>query len=120
VGDVIRCAVATEDGEIRGVAMAGRPSARVLDDGLTMEITRVAVLPDTPGACSMLYGALRRAGQALGWARFVTYTLPDEPGTSLRAAGWREDGQTSGGEWGRDGRERETLFPCPKRRWVYP
>jgi hypothetical protein len=78
-GDVIRAAA--YDGErMVGVAFAGRPVARHLDDGATLEILRVAVLPDARNACSLLYGALRRAGIALGWSRFVTYTLPSEGG----------------------------------------
>ena len=45
-------AVADEANEIRGVAMVGRPIARMLDDGWTLEITRVAT-DGCPNACSM-------------------------------------------------------------------
>lgn len=120
-GDVIRCAVATDDGKIVGMACAGRPSARGYDDGQTLEVTRVAVLPGYPNACSALYGALRRAGRALGWERFVTYTLPEEGGASLRASGWREAGQTNGGEWACSVRARKPAArPEPKTRWLWP
>jgi len=78
-GDVCRVALIDEGGSIRAVGMAGRPSARALDDGLTLEITRVAS-DGAANACSMIYGALRRAGVALGFRRFVTYTLPEEGG----------------------------------------
>jgi hypothetical protein len=37
----------------------------------------------------MLYGAVWRAAKAMGYRRCITYTQADEPGTSLRAAGWR-------------------------------
>jgi len=40
-------------------------------------------------ANSMLYAACWRAAKALGYLRLITYTQDGEPGTSLRAAGWR-------------------------------
>lgn len=84
--------------EVVGVIMAGRPVNRVLDDGLTIEINRLAT-DGTFNACSMLYGAAVRASKALGYWRVVTYTLPSEGGASLRASGWRLDGVTAGGQW---------------------
>lgn len=103
-----------------GVACAGRPSARMLDDGLTLEIHRVA-MDGTRNACSMAYGQLRRAGTALGWRRFITYTLASEQGASLRASGWVSGGWTDGGEWARPSRERTAAEQSGvKRRWVYP
>lgn len=76
------------DGILRAVAIAGRPVARLLDSGQTVEVTRVAS-DGTRNACSMLYGACARAAFALGYTRVVTYTQAGESGTSLRAAGWR-------------------------------
>ena len=67
--------------------MAGRPVARHYDDGSTVEITRVST-DGTRNATSMLYGALTRAGFALGYTRIITYTQANESGSSLRAAGW--------------------------------
>ena len=81
--------VADETSEIVGVAVVGRPVARMLDDGWTVEVTRSCVLPGTPNANSMLYGAAWRAAKALGYRRLITYTQAGESGTSLRAAGWR-------------------------------
>jgi hypothetical protein len=74
---------------LRAVAIAGRPLVRLLDDGCHLEILRVAT-DGTPNACSVLYGAVARAGHAIGYrpTDIVTYTLATEPGTSLRAAGW--------------------------------
>ncbi len=70
-----------------GVAVAGRPVARMLDDGLTLEVTRTCT-DGTRNANSMLYGAIVRAATALGYAKCVTYTQHDESGASLRGAGW--------------------------------
>jgi hypothetical protein len=80
--------VADENGVLRGVLIAGRPVSRVLDDGMTLEVTRTAT-DGTANANSMLYGAARRACWALGYRRLITYTQADESGASLRAAGWR-------------------------------
>lgn len=69
-------------------------------------------------ACSLLYAAAWRAARALGYRRLVTYILASEPGTSLRAAGWRCVAQTSGGTWDRPSRPRVDLHPLQaKLRW---
>lgn len=77
-----------KDGRLVGVAMASRPVAAALQDGRTVEVTRVAT-DGTPNACSRLYGAVLRAAAALGYTRAVTYTLATEPGSSPAAVGFR-------------------------------
>lgn len=71
-----------------GVVTVGRPVARNLNDGFTLEVTRTAT-DGTRNANSMLYAAAWRATKALGYRRLVTYTQAGESGASLRAAGWR-------------------------------
>ena len=71
-----------------GVAIVGRPVARHLDNGTTLEVIRSAT-DGTQHVNSMLYGSCWRAAKALGYRRLVTYTQADESGASLRAAGWR-------------------------------
>lgn len=83
-----------ESGKLIGVVMAGRPIARHNDDGKTLEVTRVCVLEGYPSACSKLYAAAWRVAKNLGYQRLITYTLASEPGTSLRAAGWKVIGTT--------------------------
>ncbi|MFF3669888.1 XF1762 family protein [Microtetraspora malaysiensis] len=80
--------VATDDGTLVGVVIAGRPVARSFDDGFTVEVTRLAT-DGTANACSALLTAAWRAARAMGHRRLITYTLATEPGTSLRAAGLR-------------------------------
>ncbi len=75
-----------ETGKLRAVMMAGRPVARALDDGYTLEVNRTCT-DGAANANSMLYGAAWRAAKALGYRRMVTYTQADETGASLRAAG---------------------------------
>jgi hypothetical protein len=112
--------ILSDDGERIGVAMAGRPAARHLQDGETCEITRVCMLPGHPNACSFAYGALRRAAAALGYTRIVTYTRADEPGVTCRAAGFVCDGPAGGGEATRPGRKRApSEDPSPKIRWSW-
>jgi len=92
---------ASVDGEVVGVAIVGRPVSRMLQDGWTLEVTRLAT-DGTKNACSFLYGAAWRAARGLGFRRLITYILDSEPGTSLRAAGWRLVGTTQGGGLGAD------------------
>lgn len=118
-GDVVRVGVADGD-TLVGVGTAGRPVAYRLDNGATLEITRVAVLPGHPNACSMIYGALKRAAFALGYVRVVTYTRADEFGASLRAAGATDEGEAGGGEWSCAARPRLAAEqPIIKRRWAW-
>lgn len=98
--------------QLVGVAIVGRPVAPRLDDGLTAEITRVCT-DGTRNAASMLYGACRKAARAMGYDRIFTYTLPEEGGASLRAAGFKLDKEDAGGSarmWhNRDGRTVEPV-----------
>lgn len=120
--------LAVYDGErLCGVAIAGQPVARMLDDGMTIEVRRVCT-DGTKNACSALYGACARVAKEMGYARIVTYTLVTESGTSLRAVGWTDCGECGGGSWNTPSRPREiaqtTLFgeeqkypTCKKKRW---
>ena len=101
---------ASLDGKIVGVAIVGRPVARMRDDGVTAEVTRLCT-DGTRNACSFLYGAAARAAFALGFKRIGTYILASEPGTSLTAAGWRLIGKVGGGSWSRVGRPRVDKAP---------
>ncbi len=94
------------DGELVGVVIVGRPVARMRDDGLTLEVTRLCTT-GAKNACSFLYGAAARAGFALGYTRIGTYIRADEPGDSLTAAGWRCLGERSGRSWDCPSRPRK-------------
>lgn len=118
-GAVFVLSVTDEEDVVRGVAIVGRPVARMLDDGLTLEVTRVAT-DGAKNACSMLYGSARRVALAMGYQRLITYTLPEEGGASLRASGWVNDGPAGGGSWDREERQREIpLRGDVKTRWIY-
>lgn len=78
---------AYKDGKLCGVCIVGRPVGRRLDDGHTLEITRLCS-DGTRNACSCLYGAAARRARKEGYSRIITFILESEPGTSLKAAGW--------------------------------
>ena len=117
VGHKFSVAVADESGVVRGVATVGRPVARLMDDGWTLEVNRVAT-DGAPNACSALYGAARRATFALGYRKLITYTLPEEGGASLRASGWKCIGLAGGGSWNSKSRPRVDKAPTQQKiRW---
>ncbi|MBC2594893.1 hypothetical protein H5P28_11555 [Ruficoccus amylovorans] len=110
--------VGITDGEkLRGVAIAGRPVARKLDDGQTLEVTRCCT-DGVKNGCSMLYRAVWKAAVSMGYKRMVTYTLESEPGRSLHASGFKRIGLSGGGEWSRPSRKRNKAENAqPKVRW---
>lgn len=87
VGALFCLGVADDDEVLHGVAVVGRPLARMFDDGQTAEVARCCT-DGSHNACSMLYGASWRAVRAMGYTRLITYTRASEGGASLRAAGW--------------------------------
>ncbi len=97
-------------GEVVGVAIIGRPTARERQDGLTLEITRVAT-DGTKNASSFLYGAACKAIFALGYRRVGTYTLKSETGASLRASGFRIVAEVKGRSWNCHSRPRVDKHP---------
>jgi len=98
--------------------IVGKPVARMLADGYTAEVTRLCAREGARNACSMLYAAAWRAARAMGYRRLVTYTLPEEGGASLRAAGWKFIGEAGGGSWSRKERPRVDTHPTQmKLRW---
>lgn len=108
-------AVASND-EIVGVATIGRPVARMLDDGWTLEVTRVCTINGYKNAASMLYGAAWRATRAMGYKKLITYILKSEVGTSLIAAGYKEIGLAGGGSWNRKDRARVDKHPIEQKK----
>ncbi len=90
---------------LHGVAIIGRPKARGLQDGQTVEVTRVAT-DGTRDACSQLYGAACREARRRGYLRVVTYTLATETGASVRASGFHRAGHVKGRQWDTPSRRR--------------
>ncbi len=103
------------NGEIVGVVVVGRPVARMLDDGLTAEVTRLCTT-GIKNACSFLYAAARRTAIAMGFRKIITYILGSEPGTSLKASGWKFVRMAGGGSWSRPSRGRTDKAPLEQKQ----
>jgi hypothetical protein len=108
---------AVTDGQIKGVAITGRPVSRFLDDGFTAEVTRLCT-DGTPNACSFLYTACARIARAMGYEKIITYILESETGVSLRASGWYCEGLCGGGNWNTPRRPRKDT-PHPEHKLRY-
>jgi hypothetical protein len=105
------------DGKLVGVVQIGRPVSRMLDDGKTLEVVRLAT-DGSKDVCSFLYAKAARIAKEMGYSKIITYILDTESGTSLKASGWRKEADTVGGEWTRPSRPRSTTAPTnPKQRW---
>lgn len=85
--------------ELVGVLTAGRPVARALCDGFTLEIHRTCLAGEVDNGNSRLYGAMCRAAKALGYRRVITYTLHDESGASLLASGFSRVADIGARSW---------------------
>src|SRR5437879_9260348 len=109
---------AAVDGKLVGVAIAGRPVARRLDDGKTLEVLRVCT-DGTRNANSFLYGRVKRIALLLGYSSVITYTLDEESGASLRAVGAQVMGQVQPKEWSVPSRPRESqeVYGKAKLKW---
>jgi len=114
--------ISTDEAEppLLGVVVAEPPRARMLNDGYTLELTRVCTV-GARNACSILLGAACRTAEGLGYRRMITYTLPEEGGASLRAAGFVQDRHVKAQAWGRPSRPRQSTLSLDlgdKWRWV--
>lgn len=103
--------------ELVGVVTVGRPVARKLaeKEPLTCEVTRLCSNGQR-NVCSFLYSLARRAAFEMGYNRIVTYILESEPGTSLKASGWKFVGLTKGGSWDRPSRGRDDKHPLERKQ----
>lgn len=109
---------AAQDGKLVGVAIAGRPVARKLDDGKTLEILRVCT-DGTPNTCSFLYARCAKIARLMGYQRVITYTLEEESGASLKAVGAHVVGQVQPKEWSVPSRPRKSqdVYSKAKVKW---
>ncbi|API59491.1 hypothetical protein BSL82_09380 [Tardibacter chloracetimidivorans] len=106
--------------QLVGVAIVGRPIARLLQDGSTAELLRLCTSPAAPkGANSKLYSRAKRIWQLMGGGRFVTYTLKSESGASMRGAGATPVSDVPAARWDRPSRARTAkhIETLPKHRW---
>lgn len=111
------------EGQLVGVAIVGRPIARLLQVPGAAELLRLCTSPGAPkGAGSKLYVRARRIWQLMGGTKFHTFTLSRESGASLRGAGLKADlhrTDVKTGQWDRRARRRplKAIHDEPKFRW---
>lgn len=108
------------DQRIVGACIVGRPVSRELDPRKYIEVTRL-VADGTPHVCSFLYATAARIAKEFGYEFIQTYILEEEPGTSVKAAGWEFSHWTKGGDWNNSkaykGKRRTDQPMCRKQCW---
>lgn len=112
--------VVDHKGGIAGVGIAGRPVARSLDNGETLEITRVCSLGGNRNVCSMIYARMTQIARLMGYRTVITYTLCKELGASLGAVGAVRSAEIEGAARDRKSRPRrdQNIYHEPKIRWI--
>lgn len=109
---------ATVGGKLVGVAIMGRPRARLLPQYSAVEVSRLCT-DGTKNVCSFLYARCSAVARLLGFDYVFTCILESEPGVTLRAAGWLYEYTTRGGSQNRPRRPRTDKSPtCPKQVWA--
>ncbi|MBB3175544.1 hypothetical protein FHR90_003400 [Endobacter medicaginis] len=109
--------------ELIAVVMVGNPLSRAYMHRGWLEVTRLCARRDRPSAlrwnaCSALYGWAAQEAMHRGAEKIVTYTRHDEPGASLRAAGWVNEGRAGGRSWDTPSRRRaRNAQPIARIRW---
>lgn len=123
---------------LNGVAIVGRPVSRFLDDGETLEITRICFVDEADAdefdvqlhtknsnhsspIPSMLVAEICKRAKAMGYKKIITYTRTDECGSYLKATGFQvEHTQPRVYKWrSKNGHKVNTKStPCPKNRWI--
>ncbi len=111
---------AVKDGWLVGVVIVGRPVSFVYDAYNVAEVSRLCS-DGTRNTCSFLYGAAARVAREMGFYRIQTYTLEEETGESLRAAGWTHGGLRESKPWSQraDGRKRHNKHPTGNKHLWY-
>lgn len=116
------CFGARYQGHLVACVVLERPSARMLDDGSQVEITRYGIREDRPSNTGSWLLAKARQWAALeGYDRLLTYAgVAGNYGTTYEAAGFECDdvAMADGSGWtNRD--NRDDWDDYERRRWVY-
>lgn len=109
-------------GELVGVAIVGRPVARMLQVEGAAELLRLCTSPAAPkGSGAKLYARAKRVWQLMGGTTLHTYTLSKESGASMRGAGLTGPvAKVAEQQWTRPSRKRavNAIYEEPKVRWT--
>ena len=105
---------AIENNKTLGIVTVGRPISRILDNGKTLEITRLTSL-GSRNLCSQLYSKAIKECKNLNYEKVITYTRIDENGSSVKASNFKFDIISKCKQW--TGRKQHEIID--KIRWVY-
>lgn len=119
---------AYKDGRLCGVAIVGRPTGRYLDNGSTLEVTRLCT-DGTRNACSALYAACARRAKREGYAKNHHFHPPERARDESQGCGLDTGGRKSRkARWNKERYAtkpvRLSLFPSKqppaeyKQRWA--
>lgn len=89
---------AIRENKLVGVAICGRPVARMIDWRSTLEINRLCT-DGTKNVCSALLARCAAIAKLMGFLLIETTILAGEPGTSLIAADFRFRRNIQGRDW---------------------
>jgi hypothetical protein len=119
-GGKVFIALRSGDGELLGVAVLGRPSARAFDPARVAEITRTCT-DGAHNANSRLYGACRQIARAMGYERVVTYYGGERERGEPPRGGFRQGGgPRAAEELGRQQPSTQTPARSRGTRWRTP
>lgn len=109
----------TGGGNMVGVVIVARTTARELHSPLRAEVTRLAT-DGTRNSCSFLYQKAKRVAQAMGYTSLITYSRTDESGASLRAIGACCEAELEARSWAEHSKarpRRDKSKPAARYRW---
>jgi hypothetical protein len=119
-----RYGLSLHDGDrVVAVIFVGRPAARALDDGRTLQVSALVTDGTTSVASPKLLAAALDISRRMGYGRMVAYLDDDEPADAFRAAGWTRSHRTRRRPWRRRGRPVQAHGdgPRPGRTcWLAP
>lgn len=120
-GAKLRIWVKTDNGEIIGAMMWGRPTARTYDYTRILELTRMFMINETePNAESKALGMARKLIRAnlpeIKGLLAYSSTGQDHKGTIYKADGWFELGTTVARAWNKENRANKDI--SKKIRWA--
>jgi len=122
-GAKLRFWVLDDKGETIGAMMWGRPSARLLNNELLLELTRMVFINDTERfvesrALSMARKLIRKYMPKIKGLIAYSSTGQNHEGIIYQADNWFPFGKTTGDKWTRENRHRADIDISPKLRWL--
>lgn len=106
----------SDDDRLVAVAQVCRPVNTYLDNGLTLEVSRLAT-DGTLNAASKLLSACAAEAWSRGMTRLLSYTLPSECGASMRASGFLPEVNKLNVEWNSEQGLATSPVSFPAKPW---